>query len=298
MSVIWNYLERAWEGAVRYMSQNHLIVILAAVLLVLWLLKKKQVTTVQNRVLVYCLLMILLLLCPVTAAGVMVYQTGFYDYEWTWSMVPLTAVIAYGFVLLWEQKVSRDNKVVLTLTVLSICCLCGNQGQIQKISADENAERADAKEIIQLLDSLYMQEPLVVWAPSGIMQEMRRKDGHILLVYGRDMWDEKAGAYDYEAYSPEVEKAYLWMEKGAEYCKATVGHDEPEIALESFVKEAGWDTEGKKNIQSILQEGTNLIVMPNMLSDYVGKTLQELTDAGGKALQESYTQEYTVYVIR
>lgn len=298
MSMIWSYVERAWEGASRYMSQNHFIVILATVLLVLWLLEKKTTTIVQNRVLVYSLLMILLLLCPLTATGVMIYQTGFYDYEWAWSMVPVTAVIAYGFVLLWSRNTSRKNKVILALAVLSICCLCGNQGQVQKVSAEESSERADTKDIMQLLDSWNGQEKLVVWAPSGIMQEMRRKDGHILLVYGRDMWDEKAGAYDYESYGTEVEKAYLWMEKGAAYCKATVGHDEPEKALDAFIKEAGWDKDAKLHIQSILQEGTNLVVMPNLLSDYVGKILKELTEAEGKILQEAYTQRYIIYMIR
>ncbi|MBR4084703.1 MAG: hypothetical protein IKK33_10540 [Lachnospiraceae bacterium] len=298
MSMVWNCMERAWEGAVRYMSQNHLIVILATVLLVLWLMEKKNVTTGQNRVLVYSLLMMLLLLCPITAAGVMIYQTGFYDYEWAWSMVPLTIIIAYGFVLLWTRKASRKYKVLLALVVLSIGCLCGNQGQIQRVAAEESEERADTGEIMQLLDSRNIQEKLVVWAPRGIMQEMRRRDGHILLVYGRDMWDEKAGAYDYEAYSQELEEAYLWMEKGTEYCRLTVGHDKPEKALETFVKEAGWDTEAKQHIRSILQAGTNLIVLPNLLSDYVGKNLEELAEAEGKVLQEAYTQRYIIYVIR
>jgi uncharacterized membrane protein YhaH (DUF805 family) len=297
LSKIIDYLLQACHGISNYLTNNHYFVLLVAVLLVLWLTEKKQANERQNRLLIYTLIMLVLLLCPITAVAVMIYQTAFYEYVWAWSMVPITAVVAFGLVLFWNQKGSKMQKRGLIILSIVFLCLIGNQGNIQKMPDSEAKARGEVEEVIRELFSLEADGECILWAPQRLMQEIRRQDGRVILLYGRDMWDQKAGAYDYEAYTPEVTEAYRWLEKAMEYSDFAVSLEEPKEAIALLDEQYMWSREAKENIEQILQAGANTIVWPNLLSEYMEQLIIEIAQEQGKQLQKAYTEEYTIYVI-
>jgi hypothetical protein len=185
------------------------------------------------------------------------------------------------------------------LIILSIVflCLIGNQGNIPQMPDSEAKARGEVEEVIRELFSLEADGECILWAPQRLMQEIRRQDGRVILLYGRDMWDQKAGAYDYEAYTPEVTEAYLWLEKAMEYSDFAVSLEEPKEAIALLDEQYMWSREAKANIEQILQAGANTIVWPNLLSEYMEQLIIKIAQEQGKQLQKAYTEEYTIYVI-
>ena len=297
MSYIVSYVERAYSGVIRYLNENHFVAILIAVLLFIWIGNQKAIDKKQNRLLVYTLVVTVVLLCPITAIPVMIYQTPFYDYEWAWSMVPVTAVIAYGIVLLWCQGKSKAGKYILLTILLIGCFLCGNLGQIQRLTIEEKEDRYNSREVVQALTEMKLTEDFVVWAPKEVMQEIRRLDGTISLVYGRDMWEEKAGAFDYEAYSPELTEAYIWLEKGMEHYELSHKYEKPKDALDYLVEQDEWKQDIVKSVNVVLQEGVNAIVLPEMLGDYIEEPFRKSVEERGKKMYKAYTEKYAIYVM-
>lgn len=297
MSRILEYVAQAYEGLLQYLSHNNLVVILSAVLLFFWLAEKKETNEKTGRLLFYTLLMVIILVCPLSAMAVMLYQTAFYDYTWAWSLVPLTIVIAYGVVVFWEKETNLIRKMgIIGLTVV-ILCLTGNQGMIQKVSTREAEGRSETKQILQEIVAFNVQKDCVVWAPRTVMQEIRRYDGRIMLVYGKDMWDEKSGAYDYEAYNQEITDAYTWLEKAIEYSNLAESMEKPEEAIGHLDELYKWSDNAEHSMEQIVEAGANTIVLPSIMSEYLNDTIMSIIQEKGKSLQKAYTQEYTIYVM-
>lgn len=297
MSRVLDYLGRAYEGLLQYLSQNGFGVILIAVLLFFWLSEKKEADKKTNRLLVYTSLMIVLLICPLSAMAVMIYQTTFYDYTWAWNLVPLTIVIAYGITIFWrKEKASLRKLGIIGVTVL-ILCLSGNQGMIQKASNQDVATRKEVKEILQEIQSIAGLKECVAWAPKRVMQEIRRYDGRIRLLYGKDMWDEKAGAYDYEAYSQEMTDAYLWLEKAVEYADFADALENPKAAIEQLDELYKWSDYAEDTVEQVLEAGANTIIWPNIMSAYMEDTILSILQEKEIELEKAYTQDYTIYVM-
>lgn len=297
MSRIVDYLERSVSGVVRYFDANKVIVLLFGVLLAMWLIKNICVDKKAEKLLVYTLVMVVLLICP-TAVVILVYQTAFYDYEWAWSMVPVTAVIAYGLVLLIEKKVPKERKVFFTILLIIVMCLCGNKGQFLKLSAEEQVAYENVEEIIQCLELMESEYDFVMWAPQNVMQEIRRQTGSIGLVYGRDMWDEKAGAYDYEAYSQELTNAYVWLENMVIYAEFASTLEKPAEQLKLFGEQYELDKDSQNSIKAVLQKGTNIVVLPNLVASHVADCFESVSHELEKTIEKSYTEDYTIYLLK
>lgn len=297
MSKVIDYLLRACDGIESYLSSNHYFVLLVVVLLTLWLTNKKQADEKQNRLLVYTVVIVVLLLCPISAVAVMIYQTAFYEYEWAWSMVPVTIVVAFGLVLFWNQKGRKLRKWGLIVLSIFLLCLTGNQGSFSKVPVGEVKIRGEIEEVTREIFSLRPNGENIVWAPKGLMQEIRRQDGRVLLIYGRDMWDHKAGAYDYEAYSQELTQAYLWLEKVMEYSDFAATLEQPKEAIAVLDEQYMWSRDAKNHIEQVLMAGANTIVLPNLLSEYMDQLIMSIVQEKSKQLQKAYTEEYTIYVI-
>ncbi|MBR6666117.1 MAG: hypothetical protein IKL22_10440 [Lachnospiraceae bacterium] len=295
MNQILGYFEKAVDGIAQYGAVQHFLVLFLAVLLFVWLSEKKEITEKQNRFLVYSLLMAVVLLIPVTAVAVMIYQTAFYDYEWSWSMVPVTAVIAFGIVLILDQKMSKKKTVVLTVIIAALLCLCGNQGCLQRVPEKESFIRMEIDKILEGVYEVTDDRSVVLWGPSDVMQTARRKDGNIKLIYGRDMWDEKAGAYDYEAYSSELTQAYVWMENAMRQYELALDSDDPEVTLGFLDEQYKWNQETGEYVEEIIKAGSDTIVLPTLIGDYIADCLTEVSDAHGKELKSVYAGEYSVY---
>ena len=297
MSQILGYWEKAIDGIGRYGAAQKLLVLFFAVLLFAWLAEKKEITHKQNRFLVYSLFMTVVLLIPFTAMAVMLYQTAFYDYEWSWSMVPMTAVIAFGIVLFLEHEISKKKKGLLIIVIVCILCLCGNQGIFQKVSKQEALIKGEADEILKGIYSASDSERSVLWGPTEVMQEVRRRDGNIMLVYGRDMWDEKAGAYDYEAYSRELTEAYIWVEEAMGHYAVAVEQEKPEETLAFLEEQYGWSEESGKHVDEVIKAGANIIVLPRLIGIHIEESMTEAVAAQNKEMKSVFVGEYSIYRI-
>lgn len=297
MNQILGYLEKATDGIGRYTAVQKLLVVFLAVLLFAWLAEKKEISRNQNRFLVYSLFLTVVLLVPFTAVAVLIYQTAFYDYEWAWSMVPVTAVIAFGIVLFLEQEMSQKKKGASVIVMLCILCLCGNQGMIQKVPEKEVRIRREMDTLLEGIYSMSDSHEIVLWGPSEIMQGLRRIDGNIKLVYGRDMWDEKAAAYDYEAYSKELTDAYVWLEEAIVHYDTAVDSEYSQETLLFLEEQYGWSEDAGKHVEEAILAGTNTIVLPGMIGNYLEESLKEAVAAQDKEIECVFVGEYSIYRI-
>ena len=297
MSRITGYLTNALQGIERYFEINKLAAVLFGMLLAAWLLKPVS-DRKGNRLLLYAAGMSILLLCPVTAAMIMVYQTGFYDYEWSWSMVPVTAVIAYVGTLLLGQIVDKKKCLVAGLGFAGLLLLCGNQGLFQKAEKEEVAGKELAACILQCVEQETDLEKAVVWAPQNIMQNLRRKDGKILLVYGRDMWDEKAGAYDYEVYSEEIIDAYEWLKRILAEVEIAGEFEDALGVLQIISKDGRLDKGAEAAIQAVTAKGANVIILPELAAQCYGEFVEEAADRQNLDTEKFLIEGYTIFLLK
>lgn len=297
MSRMTEYLERAINGLGRYLDANKMMALFITVLLALWLMKEKQVSEKANRTLVYGLVMTVLLVCPVTAIFIMLYQTAFYDYEWAWSLVPVTAVIAYGMTEFVSQKAAGFRKILLIVMAVVLMMTGGNFGRLQKLPAEQKKAVTDVAEIMQSLYTMGREEDCILWAPREIMQQVRRKNGQICLIYGKDMWDMKSGAYDYEAYEPALTEAYEWLEKAVVYTEFADRIENPPEALAKLCEQYELDKDTKRTLKTVIRAGANTVVLPGTLAEYVKTELEEIVSEEKKSVEVVFTEEYTIYLI-
>lgn len=209
-------MHSAWLGWIRFIQDGKLVALFLAALLFLQTRPKKAV---KGSFLLYAVLMALCCMVPVTAALLMLYQTRFYDYEWIWSLVPLTAVTAYGFAEFlaeyWKDFKGKLWKKGLpaALLLLGVLLLCGGLGKTAWNRREEAQERQRAQALIRELRNQVGDGPICLWAPEAVMEYARELDGGICLVYGRNMWELSLNAYTYDTYEPSVTELYHWMEQ-------------------------------------------------------------------------------------
>lgn len=295
MNILVQYFERTIRGMESCFAQNKIVVLLLAILLLLWLGDTKTVNAKANRMLVYSVVLTCLLLCPFTAVIAVIYQGAFYDYEWVWSMVPVIGGIAYGCVWLCEEKIQNlgVKKWCWYIVFLVLLFLAGNQGKIKTVSEQEIQMRTEAEQVVSILHAQAGQEKIMLWAPKDIMQETRRLTGEILLVYGKDMWDPKAGAYDYEAYSPEYVRAYEWMEKVTILSLESTEESE-EALYESYNVKEHFD----EVFQTMLAAGVNGIILPVSTSENLEEEIMQKLDMPEMSVEKFYLEQFVVYLIR
>lgn len=269
-----------WQlGWLRFTNSGKLAVALLASLFFLWLSGKWK----RQKVLFsYSSLMSLFCIVPVTAMALMLYQTRFYDYEWIWSLVPMTIISAWGITELLEEawggfslspgrKCSRWKKgLPVTLLLLAILALCGGLG---KNVIDRNAELVRRQQASEVVDKVLEDRSgdICLWAPREILEYARAQSGSLRLLYGRNMWDPSLNAYAYDAYPREIQELYLWMENVGSTGTALVEDAEQgELLLE-----------GEACMAAAAQAGANCILLPESLD---AATVEALANAlGGRA---------------
>lgn len=211
-------LMNAWRGWASYNSEGKLSALLLASLIFLWLYGNK---TKQNALLLYTAVMTAACICPVTAAGLMVYQTRFYDYQWIFSMVPQTLVIGLGITVFLSEfwiDYYRNHKfsgIIVLTGLLAILLVCGGMGNSSWNAGEEKRQGAHAKAVLEELEKITDNTEIVLWAPKDILEYAREYDSSIRLPYGRNMWDYSLNAYCYDTYPVEILHLYEWMEEEA-----------------------------------------------------------------------------------
>lgn len=295
MSTLLAYLDRTIYGMTEFFRTDKSVVLLVAAFLYLWLKPKKAADNKENRMLVYSLIMTVVLLFPITAVAVVIYQTAFYDYAWAWSMVPVAAVVGYAAVQMY-QEISRGNtrfqKVLPIVIILFVFFICGNQGTLQtdESTGDDGQIRAIAEALVHKEEAYAP----VLWAPKNIMQDMRRQTGEILLIYGKDMWDEKAGAYDYEVYSEEFTGAYEWLELVELLASLATGEE----SFEMLQGEYELTEDAYRHTSVMIENGVNAIVVPKLASPMMGEALESIAAQSALTVEEIFTEQYTVYLLK
>ena len=208
-----SYMREALLGISEYFTANKLITVCFAILLYEFFVHEKL-----SPFLKYVLATLLVLLFPVSAAVLLIYQPAIYDYGFLWTLMPVVAVIAYaGVRFLWDilpkaEAPGKGKYVIGAFAVLGILFLLGNRGCVQMVSMEEAALRSGYEQLGETFS-----EDTMLWGPRDLMQWVRRKHGDVKLVYGLDMWDAAAAAYDGDAYAPELIAAYEWMLAVEEY---------------------------------------------------------------------------------
>jgi len=290
-------LEKAWAGWIGYITQGKLAALLFAVLLAWWFGKKSEE---HKQLKLYTTVMSVCCVIPVTAALIMTYQTKFYDYEWIWSMVPVTGVIAYGLTAFLAEfcgEGSGRKKSVrggVAVACLAVLLLCGSMGADKEDSVsvyaerliryglvvDESAIRREVYNVVEEIGGLAGEEEVVLWAPLEVLEYAREVDAGIRFPYGRNMWDASLNAYSYDVYDEEIHDMYIWMEyqnfKGDEAWRKELTGD-------------GEMPSGDSCIQKALELGVNCIVLPKVTEE---TTVSRVAEALGGEVRQ--IEEYWV----
>ena len=212
-------LQRASLGWREYTANGKLAAALLAVLLFLWFAGKGRE---QVSFLVYASVTTACCILPVTAVLPMLYQTAAYDYVWIWSLVPVTAMTAYGITVFlgeyWKDFEGAQWKKGLPVALFTLCAalFCGSMGREVWDRDRERAEREKAYLVMEQIAEERGGMGLYLWAPREILEYAREADAGCRLLYGRNMWDQALGAYTYDAYDERKVFMYRWMEEMGE----------------------------------------------------------------------------------
>lgn len=262
----------AWMEWQRYTSDGKLAALLLAALLYLWFTGKYRE---QRGFVLYTTVITVCCILPVTAALLWMYQTKFYDYKWIWSMVPQTAVTAYGAVLLladswWETKNAGWRRgLPVTALLLAVVLLCGGLGKEVWNQDEQAAESQQAQEILAGLRERCSEGDICLWAPREILEYVREIDAAVRIPYGRNMWDLSLNAYSYDMYDDDMIHMYQWMEFAVE---SGAGEKPPE----GFSDEL---PELEECVDCALEAGVNCILLPQDVNTDILRQMEELLDA-------------------
>ena len=285
-------LAESWHGWQSFNTQGKFMALLLAMLLYLWIGQKENKNDMVHRLLVWTTVGSVLCILPPTAVLLMGYQTGFYGYEWIWSIVPVTICLACGGTVLLEQYVFEAWKdggkeklgcIGFVLLLAMVVVLGGGMGTVPE-GVENTAEGArKVYDVLGEVKSAYEDSPreaeeaICLWAPREILQYIRALDGEVTLLYGANMWDRYLDGYTYDTYDETEKRLFLWMERMA-------GQDTAKIALKG--ENATEDTERENGRDGDLtfaqalalakDKGVNVILFPETVSEELTRLQEEL----------------------
>ena len=268
-------LKSAWSGWLRFTNGGKLVAVLLAALLFLWLGGRWK-----NRkgLFSYTALMTLLCIFPVTAAALMLYQTRFYDYEWIWSLVPMTVTVAWGITEFLDDRwkglsLSKwRHGLPVTALLLGVLVLCSGLGEKSAERKEQLVRRQQAEEIVtHILENC--DGDICLWAPREILERARQQSGSLKVLYGRNMWEWTLNAYSYDVYSREIQELYLWMENV----------DPTGTAQAKYTQWGDLLLDGESSMAVAVRSGVNCVLLPGNLEPEVAETLAETF--GGSAVR-------------
>ena len=328
MSMIKENFQLVADGFGRFITEYKLAALVFGILLYAFICWKKINTNREKYFLLYSAGMVLLLLLPVTAVLFLVYQTRFYDYEWVWSLVPLTGFLAWGIVTIvynecagmvgnnaacgegkisaegdaafCEYKGSAEGRKKCSVHVLRICgflaallliLLSGNQGILLRETEEEQKVQLAGEKILQYMEETGRTDSSIIWGPTGVMQYLRSHNGEVELLYGRDMWDAKAGAYDYESYSEEEIACYNWMES------VSASHNLYLIETDQITEQIAMSLADETQLKTAVENGVNLIVLPGQITPWVKRKFDAIAAGSGLTVSIEQVDEYTLWML-
>lgn len=274
----------AVSGWFRFTSDGKLVVLFLGALLFLWYGRRTEAGNREKWLLGYAALSGFLALLPVTAAGLMTYMTRFYDYEWIWSVVPVTLIVAYAGAVIYTGCYEKYWKDKLLLPIcfcalgIGVLVLCGGLGK-QVFDKDAQAqEMKNAGEMVDYITQNGKNKDIILLGPSEIMEYVREIDGNITLPYGRNMWEEALGAYSYDVYEPQLVKLYQWMESLGDQ-----EDGEPEAAGACM--------------ETAVSYGVNVMILPSSAPEHAAEALAEAADRNEMTVEADEYMGYHIYRI-
>ena len=208
-------LKNAWLGWRNFTTAGKMAALFLIALLFLWVNYKK---VKQKVFLIYTTVSAACCMIPVTAVGLMLYQTKFYDYEWVWSIVPLTAMTGFAVTVFvtdtLKEFIGGDRKKQIAVVLFMVAALILSSGldRDNRRAAEEQAERSCAAELLEKVQERMGDREIYLWAPREITEYAREWNPAIQVLYGRNMWDSSLDAYAYDTYSDETKALECWME--------------------------------------------------------------------------------------
>lgn len=261
-------IHNAWLGWSSFNEKGKLTALLLIALLILWKYYRREGAYALGF---YTAGMTILCIIPPTAAILMVYQTRFYDYQWIWSMVPMTIVIGMGVVVVEQTALEEFRKkapvsaLIATVAIGVLFLLCSNMG---RTSMDKEAAVESRRHVLQVLQQTKEcagEKELLMVAPKDVLEHVREYDGSIQLLYGRNMWEDSLNAYTYDTYDSQVCLVYEWMEESTE---------QKELQDAASRTAACADT--------LLEKGVNCILIPDWWPEKTVNSMQRIL--GHKAM--------------
>jgi len=290
MSMMKEALLLAVEGFQKWMGEYRLLAPAMGILLYALFSGKWGKENRERDFVIYAGGMMVVLLCPLTAVLFLSYQTRFYDYAWVWSLVPLTGFVAWGIVnIVYKEAETFRKRGFLIAAVLLI--LCGNQGVFFRTTPLETGVQESAELILQHIEENLEPEDQVIWGPAPIMQYLRAHNGQVELFYGKDMWDGKSGAYDYEAYSQQETECYQWMESvSAPHNLYLMETNQTNELIQLSLANDGY-------LQEAVDRGVNLIIFPDQITPWVKRKLDALGEKNSRKLRSVPVGEYILWIL-
>lgn len=286
------WIESAWRGWQRYITDGKLAAVFFAALLFLWFCRKGGA---RKGLLLYATATAACCVLPLTAAALMAYQTKFYDYQWIWSIVPLTAVSAWGIVLffhgVWPGFGSAKRRQGLMAVALTagVVLLSGTLGRGAGNPEEQGTERRQAREVLEQVKQAMAGEEICLWAPREILEYAREADGAIRLPYGRNMWNDALKGYAYDVYSEERKAMYQWMESvgggGTGPDGGIALGDGVTKGQETFPEDKDGYESGEAHVKCALDAGVNCIAIPDAAGPEILGLLEEMLGIEAQKLE-------------
>lgn len=287
-------LKNAGQGWLKYMAAGKVpALLILGVLLCVFL---NMVDQRKKDAYAYSGIMTLLCICPLSAAILMLYQTRFYDYEWIWTTVPMTVIVACSEVLLVDylsQKTEgRGEKTILFLAVLLVLnFLSGRLGSAEwKVEDIGKERRAVAAALSEIRDTSW--EEIILWGPKEVMAQARSLDSDIKLLYGRNLWQEHLNAYTYDSYPEEIWELYIWMILAGRSGEIAAQVDRDLVDVQRGL-DVGSMLDGADCVKTALELGANTILLPGNMSMEAVSEMGESFALSTRVLGEYYLLKKT-----
>lgn len=208
-----------------FAENGQFLMLFMVALLFIWLTEDVK----KQKLWQFALVILLLLLCPLTVKLLLIYQTGFYQRENLWELLPLTAVLAYGLVQAgakikteWVKGRMSHGRAVgkrekgfeaVTAAIFAILLfLCGTLTFAEAVTA-ETEGTVIPQEVSEVLDYIGKETnyPVSLLAPDEVAEWARIYNGNITLPYGRSLWEPALAAYTYDTYTEDMTQLHDWV---------------------------------------------------------------------------------------
>lgn len=210
MQLEWN---RFLSGIVDLKENHGFLWLVSVALLVLGI---KKVAPQKQRLLMAGVLLGVLVIFPLTAVMLLEIYTPFYDWNDLQQMFPITLLISYGIVGLYDylrkQNVpgvrlgqSAQNMISGICIILLLMVSTNFHGFDGRQEADERGIPVESAEVFGALWQVVGEEPIVLAAPPEMLQYARLYESAWRPVYGRDLWSSKSASYINSGYDMEYQ---------------------------------------------------------------------------------------------